>query len=168
MKIYKGSLSTIIGNINLYGNDKFILFVEFNNEQRFNQFSKFFFPFELINKKNELIESAESELKKYFDGKLKIFTTPIKSVFKSHHSLKVIKTLLENVPFGTVISYEGLSKLSCIKNGARFVGNVMSKNNLPIFIPCHRVIRSDGKAGGYSGSTNKKKQLINFERGCIK
>lgn len=172
MKICKSSVSTFIGDIDLYADDNYLLFVEFTKSLRNinDQIEKFFSPsqYEVIDKKNKIIEKAIDELKSYFKGSLKVFKTPLKSIFRTPLSLKVIQTLLDNVPFGTTISYNNLSNLAGIKNGARFVGNVMSKNNLPIFIPCHRVIKSDGKIGGFSGSADIKEQLINFEGRCIK
>lgn len=172
MKIYKSSVSTFIGDIDLYADNNYLLFVEFANSLRNTneQIEKFFSPsqYEIIDKKNKIIENAIDELISYFKSRLKVFKTPLKPIFKRNSlSFKVVHTLLDNVRFGNTISYKDLSKLSGIKNGARFVGNVMSKNNLPIFIPCHRVIKSDGKIGSYSGSTDIKMQLINFERGCI-
>ena len=167
MKIYRGSISTIVGTINLYGDESFLLFVEFENGKRSSRFNNFFSPFELVDKKNDLIEKAEEELKGYFSGKLKVFTTPVKFITETLLSIKVFQTLLENVPFGKLISYKELSGLSGIESGARFVGNVMSRNNFPIFIPCHRVIRSDGKIGGYSNLQEIKVKLVNFERSCM-
>ncbi len=173
MKIYKSSVSTFIGDIDLYADNNYLLFVEFAKSLRKinKQIEKLFSSsqYEIIDKKSKIIENAIDELISYFKSSLKVFKTPLKPIFRRDSlSFKVVHTLLDNVRFGSTISYKDLSKLSGIKNGARFVGNVMSKNNLPIFIPCHRVIKSDGKIGDYSGSTDIKMQLINFERRCIK
>ncbi|MFC1670095.1 methylated-DNA--[protein]-cysteine S-methyltransferase [Spirochaetota bacterium] len=70
---------------------------------------------------------------------------------------------LMGVPFGESVSYKVLSELMGIPGGARFAGNTMAKNKFPIFIPCHRVIKSNGDIGGYSAGIENKKYLLGFE-----
>lgn len=82
---------------------------------------------------------------------------------------KVWQTLTENVPFGETISYKGLS-LAAGRDGAfRAVGQAMASNPVPLIIPCHRVIRSDGAFGNYAkGELNSVKEwLLQFERGAV-
>ena len=62
---------------------------------------------------------------------------------------KVYKKLLE-VPKGKVTTYGDLAKAIGLKNGQRVIGKIMNKNPYPVIIPCHRVIKSDGKIGGYA------------------
>lgn len=81
--------------------------------------------------------------------------------------LSIIEKLI-SLPFGSILSYKKLSEKSGIKNGARFVGNVMAKNPFPILIPCHRIIKSDGSIGNYSGGINIKKTLLHHENSLIK
>jgi methylated-DNA-[protein]-cysteine S-methyltransferase len=75
----------------------------------------------------------------------------------------VYATLL-TIPFGSTISYGELARRSGLGGAARFVGTTMAKNMVPIIIPCHRVIRSDGSMGNYSGGTHIKKHLLELER----
>ncbi|MBN1498280.1 MAG: methylated-DNA--[protein]-cysteine S-methyltransferase [Spirochaetes bacterium] len=75
----------------------------------------------------------------------------------------VYRTLLA-VPAGTVISYGELARRAGIPNGGRFVGNAMAGNRFPVIIPCHRVVKSDGSIGNYSGGIHIKKYLLNFEK----
>jgi O-6-methylguanine DNA methyltransferase len=74
----------------------------------------------------------------------------------------VYATLL-TIPFGSTISYGELARRSGLGGAARFVGTTMAKNMVPIIIPCHRVIRSDGSLGNYSGGTHIKKFLLELE-----
>lgn|GEM_PF-1120479 len=76
---------------------------------------------------------------------------------------RVLRTLCE-VPFGSTVTYERLAEMAGICRGARFAGNVLSKNPFPLIIPCHRVIRKDGKTGGFSAGPGLKKKLIEFEK----
>lgn len=74
---------------------------------------------------------------------------------------KVLKAC-QKIAYGKTITYKQLAEeigSSCW----RAVGNVMAKNPLPVFIPCHRVIRSDGKIGGFSGPTGFKQKLLQLE-----
>lgn len=75
----------------------------------------------------------------------------------------VYRKLLQ-IPFGKTISYKKLSEISGIPDGSRFVGNAMAKNLFPIIIPCHRVIKSDGTRGNYSGGIWIKDYLLEQEQ----
>ena len=68
------------------------------------------------------------------------------------------------IPFGDTVSYGELAVLSGFPRGARFVGNTMAKNIIPVIIPCHRVICADGRIGNYSGGEWIKERLLSFER----
>lgn len=70
---------------------------------------------------------------------------------------------LTRVPFGSTISYGDLARRSGFPGGARFIGNAMAKNMVPIIIPCHRVIRSSGSIGNYSGGIHIKEYLLALE-----
>jgi len=74
---------------------------------------------------------------------------------------KVYKKLLE-VPKGKITTYGELAKGIGLKNGQRVIGKIMNKNPYPVIVPCHRVIKSDGKIGGYAwGEKVKAKMLLN-------
>ncbi len=77
--------------------------------------------------------------------------------------ISVYRELIK-VPAGSTISYGHLARRSGIPGGARFVGNAMAKNNFPIIVPCHRVIKSDGSMGNYSGGVHIKKFLLDHEK----
>ena len=74
---------------------------------------------------------------------------------------KVYNKLLE-VPKGKITTYGELAKAIGLKNGQRVIGKIMNKNPYPVIVPCHRVIKSDGKIGGYAwGEKVKAKMLLN-------
>ena len=72
---------------------------------------------------------------------------------------------LKKIPRGKVITYLDLAKAIKMPKAARAVANAVGKNPYPPKIPCHRVIRSDGKLGGYSapGGIKTKKKLLKME-----
>lgn len=75
---------------------------------------------------------------------------------------KVYKKLLE-VPKGKVTTYGELAKAIGLKNGQRVIGRIMNKNPYPVIIPCHRVIKSDGKIGGYAWGEKVKAKMLSNE-----
>lgn len=75
---------------------------------------------------------------------------------------KIYKKLLE-VPKGQITTYGELAKAVGLKNGQRVVGRVMNKNPYPVIVPCHRVIMSTGKIGGYAYGEHIKAKLLKDE-----
>ena len=76
-------------------------------------------------------------------------------------STKVYRKLLL-VPKGKVTTYGELAKAVGLKNGQRAIGMIMKNNPFPVIIPCHRVVKSDGKIGGYAyGEIVKSRMLAN-------
>jgi O-6-methylguanine DNA methyltransferase len=76
---------------------------------------------------------------------------------------RVLK-IVAGIPKGKTMTYKQVAWIAGSPNAARVVGNIM-KNNFDPKIPCHRVIRSDGKVGGYNGGgTQKKTELLKKEK----
>ena len=73
--------------------------------------------------------------------------------------LEVVKT----IPYGETKSYKWVAERMGKPRAARAVGQALKRNPYPKVIPCHRVIRSDGKLGGYSKGIQKKKRLLKEE-----
>jgi len=75
---------------------------------------------------------------------------------------KIYRKLLE-VPLGNVTTYGDLAKAINLKNGQRIVGQIMKKNQFPVIVPCHRVVKSDGTIGGYAYGIERKKYMLSKE-----
>jgi len=75
---------------------------------------------------------------------------------------KIYKKLLD-VPKGKITTYGDLAKAVGLKNGQRVVGRIMNKNPYPVIIPCHRVVMSSGKIGGYAYGEHIKTKMLNDE-----
>lgn len=75
---------------------------------------------------------------------------------------RIYKKLLQ-VPRGQITTYGELSKSVGLKNGQRLIGKIMSNNPYPVIIPCHRVILSTGKIGGYVFGENVKTKMLSDE-----
>ncbi|GAA1860958.1 methylated-DNA--[protein]-cysteine S-methyltransferase [Brevibacterium marinum] len=114
-----------------------------------------------------LLAEAADQLHRYFDGSLTVFDLTIELQGVSDIARTVLTTLAETVERGTTITYGELAGRSGTGIPARAVGGIMGLNPIPIIVPCHRVVRSDG-LGGYSGglpgtSLETKRWLLEFE-----
>jgi len=70
---------------------------------------------------------------------------------------------LASVPYGQVVTYAELARMSGSPRASRAVGSALGKNPLPVFIPCHRVIRADRSMGGFGAGTTWKRRLLQHE-----
>jgi AraC family transcriptional regulator, regulatory protein of adaptative response / methylated-DNA-[protein]-cysteine methyltransferase len=109
----------------------------------------------------EPIKSIEKELSLYFMGKLKQFKAPVKFLGTPFQN-NVWQQLME-IPCGKTWSYLDLAKVVNNPKGFRAVALANSKNQMPIIVPCHRVINSNGKLGGYAGGLSRKQWLLRHE-----
>lgn len=71
--------------------------------------------------------------------------------------------LLQKIPEGKVTTYGDLARALGNPSASRIIGRILGQNPNPIRVPCHRVVMSDGKLGGYRYGTNKKKELLEKE-----
>jgi len=78
-------------------------------------------------------------------------------------AIKVYRAVL-NIPIGEVRSYKWIAEKIGYSGACRAVGQVLKKNPYPLIIPCHRVIKSDGKLGGYIWGVKAKKRILDLER----
>lgn len=110
---------------------------------------------------NGILENASLQLFEYFAGKRQKFTIPIQ-IAGTPFQYQVWQSLRE-IPYGQLISYAQLAKRLGNLSAIRAVAAANGKNPIPIIIPCHRVIGSDGSLTGYSGGIEKKRYLIDLE-----
>ena len=109
----------------------------------------------------EILAETRKQLTQYFAGDRKQFDIPL-DLRGTPFQVKAWKTLTR-IPFGKTISYAEQAK--AMRNGKAFraVGSANGKNPIPIVVPCHRVIASDGGLGGYSLGLKMKRQLMKLE-----
>ena len=84
------------------------------------------------------------------------------SLVESDFQRRALKRL-RRVPAGSVISYQGLAAALGVASAQRAIGNTVASNPVPIYVPCHRVIRSDGSIGNYGGGAERKLKLLRAE-----
>jgi O-6-methylguanine DNA methyltransferase len=71
--------------------------------------------------------------------------------------------LLQKIPLGSVSTYGDLARALGNPGASRLIGKILGENPNPIRVPCHRVVMSDGRLGGYKDGANKKKELLEKE-----
>jgi O-6-methylguanine DNA methyltransferase len=84
------------------------------------------------------------------------------SLMESNFQRRALKWLRQ-VPAGSVITYQGLAAAIGAPSSQRAIGNTVAANPVPIYVPCHRVIRSDGSIGNYGGGVERKLRLLRAE-----
>jgi methylated-DNA-[protein]-cysteine S-methyltransferase len=110
-------------------------------------------------------DDVASQLEEYFEGKRREFDLPLAPDGTAFQQ-RVWRALLD-IPYGQTISYGELASRIGNKSASRAVGLANGSNPLPIVIPCHRVIGSNGKLTGYGGGLPIKQQLLALERGGL-
>lgn len=114
----------------------------------------------------DLIKKCFKQLKEYFEGSRTKFDLPL-DIKGTEFQNKVWDELLK-IPYGEVKSYKDIAIAIGNEKAYRAIGMANNKNPIPIIIPCHRVIGSNGKLVGYAGGLNIKEKLLNIEKIDIK
>jgi methylated-DNA-[protein]-cysteine S-methyltransferase len=110
----------------------------------------------------QILEQAERELMGYFSGQLTHFETPLAATGTSFQT-QVWQALLA-IPYGETQSYGELAKRIGRSGAARAVGAAAGKNPLPIIVPCHRLIGSNGQLTGFASGLVNKRTLLALEQ----
>jgi methylated-DNA-[protein]-cysteine S-methyltransferase len=105
------------------------------------------------------------QLGAYFEGKLQEFDLPL--VVEGTEFQKLVWSNLQKIPYGETVSYGQLARRIGSPEAARAVGLANGSNPIPIIIPCHRVIGSNGDLTGFGGGLPVKKKLLELERGQL-
>ena len=120
---------------------------------------------QFIFQENEQTQLLRQELDLYFQGRLKVFTTPLETIGTAFQQ-QVWNALL-TIPYGETRSYKEQAQQLGNPKAIRAVAAANGQNKVSILIPCHRVIGSDGKLTGYAGGLNRKQSLLALERGEV-
>ena len=129
---------------------------------------------ELLRRKFDLVENEPSTvalrgyIDRYFAGDLNVLTHAVDLSLVASEFQRLALTHLRTVPAGAVISYQGLAAALGHPDAQRAIGNTMATNPVPIFVPCHRVIKSDGSIGNYGGGVRRKIILLRNEGFVVK
>lgn len=102
------------------------------------------------------------QIRDYFRKNRRYFSLPYK--FSGTNFQQKVWAQTARIKYGNTATYKQIACKISNPHSARAVGNALHNNPLPIIIPCHRVIRTDGSLGGFGGGKNLKSKLIKFEK----
>lgn len=108
------------------------------------------------------LDAAARELDEYFAGRRTLFDLPL-DLRLAHGFRREVLTHLSEIAYGATASYAQVAASAGNPKAVRAVGTACARNPLPIVVPCHRVVRSDGSPGGYVGGPDAKHTLLTLE-----
>ena len=111
------------------------------------------------------VSSAKRELTEYFAGRRRVFETPVKSMGTAFQAR--VWDELRGVPFGQTVSYVDLANAIGRPAAFRAVAQANAQNPAAVLLPCHRVVNSDQSLGGYNAGIERKRWLLDFEKGIL-
>lgn len=110
------------------------------------------------------LDPVARQLEEFFAGRRQSFDVALDWSLSHGFRRTVLERLNTDIGYGTTTSYATLARLSGSPNAVRAVGTACATNPIPIVVPCHRVIRSDGAVGAYRGGPAAKRVLLDLER----
>jgi methylated-DNA-[protein]-cysteine S-methyltransferase len=109
------------------------------------------------------LDAVATELEEYFAGDRRAFDFPLDWQLSSGFRSTVLHHLVVGVGYGQTASYGTVARLAGSPKAVRAVGSACATNPLPVVVPCHRVVRSDGSTGSYLGGIDAKRTLLTLE-----
>ena len=150
MKLYQSTLKNDFGIITLTFSDEGLHTLNFYENKENIVFE--------LSKSNEYL----TQLKDYFNGNRKHFDLALILVGTSFQ--RKVWEYIQHIPFGETQTYNEVAQGIGHPNAQRAVGNALHTNPIPIIVPCHRVVRTDGGLGGFGLGIDVKQKLLDFER----
>jgi methylated-DNA-[protein]-cysteine S-methyltransferase len=154
--------SPILEKVFVASTERGVCMVDFlKSEKAFLKRLKKRFPGEIIrdDRKNK---NVLNQLKKYLKGDLKRFDC--KTDFKGTPFQRKVWSALAKIPYGQTRSYKEIARAIGYPKAFRAVGNANGRNSIPLILPCHRVIESNGGLGGFGHGIEIKRRLLDFEK----
>ena len=153
MMCFHDTLTSPLGVLELEASDRGLTAIRF--PKRTNQ------PPTTSARPNEHLRLAKEELSDYFSGQLASFSVPL-DWQGTEFQIAVWQALLK-IPLGETWSYADVARAVRRPKSARPVGGAVGRNPLPIIVPCHRVVGSDGSLTGFTGGLDIKIKLLALE-----
>lgn len=145
----------------LAATDAGIAAINFERLQSFESF-KASFKQQVSEQPNEHLTTLSHQLDTYFNGDPVTFAGPLDFLHGTDFQ-KSVWSIVHNIPYGQTTTYGHIAQMLNKPGAVRAVGAANGANPIPIVVPCHRVIQSDGRLGGYSGGLDIKDALLRLE-----
>jgi O-6-methylguanine DNA methyltransferase len=162
-KIYYSSFdSPLLKKVFVASTEKGVCAVDFlKTEKAFLRELKRKFTGKIV-KDDSKNKKAIGQLRKYLKGELQRFDCKLN--FEGTPFQKKVWSALTRIPYGQTRSYQEIAKSIGHPKAFRAVGNANGRNSVPLIVPCHRVIESNGGLGGFGHGIEVKKRLLNLEK----
>lgn len=144
-------LKTPVGSLRLVSNGHALLRIEFENHRGTDG----------QQCDDAVLTETACQLKQYFAGRRRSFSLPLAA--SGTQFQRQVWTALEKIPFGEVRSYQDIASAIGNPKAVRAVGAANGRNPIPIIVPCHRVIGSNGRLTGFAGGLPAKQRLLELE-----
>jgi len=108
------------------------------------------------------LDPVRRELEEYFEGRRQRFDTPIDWSYLAGFTREVLRATAA-IDYGEVSTYAGVAEAAGSPRAVRAAGNALGANPMPVVVPCHRVLRTGGMLGGYTGGIERKEFLLRLE-----
>jgi methylated-DNA-[protein]-cysteine S-methyltransferase len=109
------------------------------------------------------LDDVRRELDEYFAGRRHDFSVPVDLALVRGAFARRLLEATAKIPFGGTSSYAEVAAAAGSPRAVRAAGNALGANPIPIVVPCHRVLRSGGALGGYTGGLERKRRLLSLE-----
>jgi methylated-DNA-[protein]-cysteine S-methyltransferase len=109
-----------------------------------------------------MVDEVRRELDRYFEGRLRRFEVGLDLSLTGGFTRRVLRATAR-IPFGSVSTYRDVAARAGNPRAVRAAGNALGSNPIPIVVPCHRVVRTGGGLGGYTGGLHRKEFLLHLE-----
>ncbi|MEJ2038818.1 MAG: methylated-DNA--[protein]-cysteine S-methyltransferase [Desulfosarcinaceae bacterium] len=149
----------LIGTLTLFGTEEGLVRLDFEKARTPQAIQSGW------QRKAAVFKEVKAQLSAYFKGKLKRFDLPLAP--KGTEFQQRVWRALRNIAYGELVSYGDIALAVGNPKAVRAVGAANGKNPIPIIVPCHRVIGSDGSLTGFGGGLDVKQRLIDLERGAL-
>ena len=113
----------------------------------------------------ERLDPIRRELDEYFEGELRRFATKIDWSLTADGFFRKVLRATARIGYGKVLTYGEVAAKAGSPKAVRATGNGLGSNPMPVVVPCHRVVRTGGGLGGYTGGIERKEFLLALERG---
>lgn len=164
--LVRQTIDTPLGEITAVTSDRGIVLFDFSDNAHLaretDDLSSYLPGSRIVDGGHPLLTQLAAEIDEYFAGARREFGVPLHPV-GTPFQLDVWAALL-TIPYGQTRSYADQARMIGRPTAVRAVANANGRNRLPILIPCHRVIGSDGTLTGYSGGIDRKTELLRLER----
>jgi methylated-DNA-[protein]-cysteine S-methyltransferase len=108
------------------------------------------------------LDDVRRQLEEYFEGRRTDFELPIDWSLSRGFTQRILQATAK-VPFGELATYRDMASRAGNERAVRAAGNALGSNNMPIVVPCHRIVRTGGALGGYTGGLERKEYLLRLE-----